>query len=164
MTTFYSDEIDSSLQTSLATTSIVNGYSSAGVASVAMNVGSESKATQTGSLTATVLTTILNITGTAGQLSFLAITSADATSRTLRVKVTVDGVSIWDFTSAAITTAGNGLPILGYYSAGIIGGGAAQMQAHNPTVKFRSSLKIEVASSLTESNKSTVYYKYNTEA
>lgn len=164
MTTFYSDEIDSSSLTSLATTSIVNSYSAAGVGSVAMNVGTEPKATQTGSLTATVLATILNITGTAGQLSFLAIISADATSRTLRVKITVDGSSVWDYTSAAITTANNGIPILGYYSAGIIGGGDAQMQAHNPTVKFRSSLKIEVASSLTESNKSTVYYKYNTEA
>lgn len=162
--TFNATDLLGNSDSSKATTSIVNGYSSAGVGSVAMNVGVESKAALTGSLTATVLATILNITGTAGQLSFLAIISADATSRTLRVKITVDGSSVWDFTSAAITTAYNGLPILGYYSAGIIGGGTAQMQAHNPTVKFRSSLKIEVASSLTELDKSTVYYKYNTEA
>lgn len=162
--TFNATDLLGNSDSSKATTSIINGYSANGVASVAMSVGYEPKAAQTGSLSANVLSTILNITGTAGQLSFLAIISGDATSRTLRVNITVDGTSVWDFTSAAISTSGNGIPILGYHSAGIIGGGYAQMQAHNPTVKFRSSLKIEVASSLTESNKSTIYYKYNTEA
>lgn len=162
MTTFYSDEIDSSSLTSLATTSIVNKFSVNGYGTIA--IGSvDAKTTLSGALTANTLATILNITGTAGQMPALAVATNDATSRTIRVKVTVDGTSVYDFTSAATTTSGNGVSIVGFNTNLLLSGGSTQMTASAP-IKFRSSLKIEIASSLSETDKLTAYYKYNTEA
>ena len=74
MTTFYSDEIDSSSAISRSTTSIVTGFT-AGYSTIPISVigtGSAVKSVSSGVLTANTLATVLNITGTAGNLWQLA--------------------------------------------------------------------------------------------
>ena len=160
--TFNATDLLSNSDSSRATSSIVNRFSVNGYTTIAI-ASIDAKTTLSGALTANTLATILNITGTSGQMSALAVAAGDATSRTIRVKVTVDGTSVYDFTSAATTTASNGVSIVGFNTNATVSGGATQMTASTP-IKFRSSLKIEIASSLSETDKLTTSYKYNTEA
>lgn len=158
MTTFYSDEIDSSSAISRSTTSIVTGFT-AGYSTIPISVigtGSAVKSVSSGVLTANTLATVLNITGTAGNLWQLAYRNVDVTARTVRVKITVDSVVILDVTSASSATSGQGAYFAGFAST--------ENTIAVPPISFKSSCLIEVASSLTETNKTTFYLGYNTEA
>jgi hypothetical protein len=136
------------------TTSIVNGYEAGGLSgATGLAVGKEALS---GALTANTFATIaaLNISGS-GEVPMLACYSKDATSRTLRMRVTVDGVVVFNpAASAAITAANAGLYAAGEYKQ------VSPSNWFGPSlpIRFSSSLLVEVASSLTETDKVAVGY------
>lgn len=139
-----------------ATTSINTRFSAAGhsllpVASAAL-AGAISSLS--GSMTANTLSTVLNITNTAGVISQFTARTVDATSRTMRIVITVDGVVVHDQTSANNTTTGRGVCLAGNIDMSIT--------ASVPPIVFLSSCKIEAESSLTEAGKFNYEYIYQT--
>lgn len=109
-----------------------------------------------GSLTAGVLSTALSVTG-AGVVVMAAVRAEDTTSRTLRLQLIIDGVTAFDYTSAANTTQDNGLIALG--QSVLETTGVNVLRAGHPAV-FNSSLVIKIASSLTETDKMRAVYSY----
>lgn len=107
-----------------------------------------------GALTAGVLKTALQVSGR-GRLNMLGIYTGDVTSRTLRMRATLDGNVIFDGTSAAIAANSSGLLIVGHGSYT----GSFAITGFQP-LDFERSCLVEIASSLTETNKSTVFYNY----
>ena len=112
------------------------------------------KKTVSGALTADTLKTVLLLTGS-GYVGFMACTGADTTSRMHRLKMTVDGVVVFDGKTAAATSPQNGISLIG--SASNIG---TNYGAVAEPVHFKGSLLIEYASSLTETDKTNFYYAY----
>jgi len=135
-----------------ATTSIVNAWSSSAAAAGLTNVnalgGSPARAVLSGSMTSATYKTLLSVTG-AGECSLLALYTADTTSRTLGLRITVDGVVVATMTTAAIVAANSGL----LHAAGLYGG--------PPPIRFNASLLVEALSSVTETDKLTLSYLYN---
>jgi len=162
----------SALATILATaarrkpmTSIINYYSSGGVdGTFGYGNGLSDRAANvlgvlSGALTATVLATVIDRTGS-GAVFFLAASVMDTTSRTIRIKVTVDGTVVFDATSSAITTSQTGTQVVGsglYYSA-------TQFYTRPGYLEYDTSFKVEIASSLTETNKIKVWSNEQTRA
>ena len=111
--------------------------------------------TVTGALTSNTLSTVLSLSGK-GVLSFAACASVDATSRTHRIKITLDSVVIYDATTAATTSVADYLIPVGSVnnhatlSPGVI---------FEPIV-FNSSLLIEYASSVSETGKTYIATRY----
>lgn len=108
----------------------------------------------TGAVTAAALKTILNLSGR-GCLSFAACQGLDVTVRTHRMRVTVDGVVIFDLTSASTST----IETLFIAVGGIVRNASILAVALEPLL-FDQSLRIEYASSLTETDKSAISYRY----
>lgn len=128
-------------------TALINYCSDAGSYTTANAPGSYSlKRTLSGATTANTLKSVLNITGS-GVISFLSAHCADGTSRTVRLKVTLDGVVVFDTTSIALSTAGFGLIAIG------------DPTAFDP-ITFNKSLLVEIASSLSETDKLYTNYYY----
>lgn len=136
--------------TSFVRNQAVSGWTAASVASAATNCGATS--VLSGALTADTLATLLSLTG-AGVINFLAFADADggASTRTMRAQVVIDGVTVWDYTSASLVNPSGGDGVL------IIGGTYAGEQ-----IPFNSSFVVKVASSLTETDQQRLYYKYRT--
>ena len=162
MTTFYSDEIDSSANTERSTTSVVHLYSSTGqtcVPSMSGGAAAYGKTANTGALTAGVLSSaLINISGTAGELTSLYMITNDATARTMRMEVVADGVTVFDSTTASVAAIGSGF--------WAVANGQVTSSAYvstNPIV-FNSTLTVKVASSLTETDKTQISYSYATRA
>lgn len=134
-----------------ATKLITNGFSAGGTsmsglaASVSINDANCAKETLSGALTANTLATVLTLTG-AGHVPYLAAYAKDATSRTVRMQVIVDGVTVFDATSNAITGSGTGI-----LAAGQLGQEATGIQS--TPIRFNSTCVVKVASSLTETDK-----------
>ena len=106
-----------------------------------------------GALTAGVLAQVLNITGP-GVLEFLSVINNNATSRTMRIKLVIDGVTVLDGTSAALTAAGTACLV-----------GNLVWISPNPIaslggIPFKTSCVLSVASSLTEAAPFNVQYVY----
>ena len=141
-----------------ATKSMVNRFAQAAwpSQSVATLVTNGAVSALSGAMTATTLKTLLSVSGVGCRVGLLTFRTNDATARTIRVKITVDGTVICDATSARITVAGEG----GAFS----GVRAAASPFILPMIKSNSTLLIEFASSLTETDKITAEYIYNTEA
>ena len=114
---------------------------------------SPAKGIPSGALTAGTLKTVLSITGP-GAVNYLAINKIDATSRTVRLKVTIDGIAVFDVTSAANTTANNGLIAVG----SVVDTTWLQLGE----VTFNASLLVEIASSLSETDKLNIFTIYET--
>ena len=131
---------------------IVNGCSS-GVLTLSVGINS-AKSIASGATTADVLKTMLSISG-AGAVKFLWLKKVDATPRTLRLKVTIDGVAVFDATSASDANANYGFLAVGSN----IDSSWPQLES----VVFNSSLLVEAASSVTtETDKLTLYTIYET--
>ena len=130
-----------------ATKAIVNAFSAGGVISTIVIQGGQSKnaadvVTSVGT-TAAALVELLSVTG-GGDVPYLSAYVTDTTPRTIRAKVTVDGIVVFDATSSASSLANTGLLVIGVStSTGLF------TQAPAP-LRFNSSLLVEVASSLTE--------------
>lgn len=148
---FLTSSMVSSGGASVATTSIVNYFSSGGTqAPTSFPAQSGIKSTLSGALTADTLKTMLNITGSAGSMYVLGLVANDATSRALRLKVTIDGNATPSFdANGGAATTNNGI------SAAVLSG---------PPIKWKTSCLVEIASSLTETDKLTLGHMYNLES
>jgi hypothetical protein len=137
------------------TTSINNAFSVAGFTAISTGItNTVAVSTLSGALTAATLKTMISLTGS-GRFTWFSIKTIDATARTMRVKITVDGNSVYDYTSASISAANIGVFLAGFNSG---------VSAILPDIVYTTSLKIEIASSLTETDKFTTYWIYNTES
>jgi len=134
-----------------ATKNLYNACSTAGYTAVtSLAANSAARNSVSGALTANTLVDLINESGSAGYLSQLSIFSFDATSRTLRIVITVDGSIIYDFTSAAFTSGGapGGAILAGNYSSG---------NAYSlPPIYYTNSIRVQYASSETETGKFTI--------
>ena len=132
-----------------ATKSLYNACSSAGYTGI-LNIsyaGSPFKTAASGVLTANTLVDLINETGSAGFISQLAISTVDATSRTLRTVITVDGTAIYDVTSAALTNANSGAVLAGQTSSGF--------SFSLPYIAYTTSIRVQYASNNNETGKFT---------
>ena len=129
-----------------ATKSLYNACSTAGYTAVA-NIGTNTVARNSlsGALTANTLVDLINESGSAGYISQLSIYCTDATSRTLRIVVTVDGTIIYDFTSAAITAPNSGAVLAGQYTTG--------SSSSLPYIYYTDSIRVQYASNGNETGK-----------
>ena len=110
-------------------------------------------AVDSGSCTAATLKTILSVTGR-GALTYLDVGVKDTTSRTSRLRVTIDGTVVYDETNSAAALSkivvALGAMIDTFNGQGLDG----------VPLLFDASLLIEYASSLTETNKASIGYIY----
>lgn len=144
-----------------ATKQIINNVSTAGFLWVGVRSSIQgAKSVASGAMTANTLKTVISVSGSAGVMDYLTIKTADATSRTLRVKITVDGVVVFDFTSAATATSGDTACII---SSTTDAGASAAPEPSELKLTWNNTLLIETASSVTETDKFTYYYRYNLE-
>lgn len=137
--------------------SIVNFFSSGGTAStqsISASYVSNMKEKLYGSaMTANTLYEFYSFTGR-GRLNALSAYTIDSTARTIRVKVTIDGTVIYDATSSSISTSGYGVVPVGVVS----NSGALVFQP----VEWQTSCLIEVATSVTETDKVATGINYET--
>lgn len=102
--------------------------------------------TLSGALTANTYKTVLSVSG-AGELNFCALSTVDATSRNCSLRITADGVVVYEKTVVA----------LGSQKA-IVGVGGIDYSVTNGAAKFApvpffASLTVELQSSLSETDK-----------
>ena len=114
-----------------------------------------SKEVLSGALTANTLATVLSLTGP-GEVPLLTSYTKDGTARTVRTVVIVDGVTVFDFTSASISTTKRGAIVAGEL-AGVPGGAHFYVTQGNP-IRFSVSLVVQQASNLTETDKLALAY------
>lgn len=129
---------------------IVNAWSGGGVVAAYPVYQGSNKLTLSGAVSAGVLVTALNLTG-AGVLKICAVQAQDATARTMRLKVTLDGVAVFDATTASSTTASGIQLAVGHMLGPVVSGGIYTLLPDR--VHFNSSCLVEIASSLGETNK-----------
>ena len=132
------------------TKTVVNAFSTAGAAPIAIAGGTglfNAKNVATGALTANTLANLLTLTGS-GRCSMAAVASVDATARTHRLQIIVDGSVAFDATSASTAAGGSG----------IFAAGATVSSALIPgdPIYFNSSFSINYASSLSETGKTNL--------
>ena len=140
-------------------TSLVNGFSDGGLKSTYISraqVGTSGagKKILSGALTADTDKNILEITGS-GSISYLGVQAEDTTSREVGIKVTIDGTVVFDADSATITALEAGIRAIGDVTTINYG-------RRNPSysIPFNVSLKVEIRSSKTETNKVSLICAY----
>lgn len=153
MTILRSTMIPSSSATK-STKAIFNKYAISNTAGISISSINSAIATASGAMTTNTLKSFLNISGVGGQMIYLTIRTADATARTIRTKLTIDGIA-YDFTSAIFGGTGQGIILSG--------ADATTNTIVAPPIFWRSTFVIEVASSLTETDKLIIEWIYNTE-
>lgn len=129
-----------------STRAVINAFSTGGGAAVAGVANHSGREVLSGALTANTFATILSATGK-GKISMLGLYTKDATSRTLRLRVTVDGVQVFAPTATtAVTSAGAGI-----VAAGSMVYGTTNVLIQGNEIRYNSSLLVEGASSRAES-------------
>jgi hypothetical protein len=113
----------------------------------------------TGALTAGVLSTVLSLSGK-GSLSHLSCSSVTVTARTHRLKVTVDGIVIFDASIATGATVNPVNAIGGAYVHNDSTNGVYLLLPLMVEYLFDVSLLIEYSSSLTETAQTNIFYRY----
>lgn len=136
--------------------SIVNGGLVQGTSNSSLATLTPGTSVLTGALTAATLSTILSISGK-GAISVLALQSVDATSRTHRVKITIDGTVVFDNTTGAVTSS-NFMQVIGQ----VVWSPTVPVGYIENPILFNTSLLIEYASSLSETGKTRFGYIYYT--
>lgn len=129
------------------------------VADLASLIGLGFSSALSGAMTAGVPKPMLSISGSAGEMPYLQVGTIDATSRTVRLRVTVDGQTspyAFDSITGPITTASLGIMAAGNRSSTVI-------SPWSTPIRWTNSLVIEIYSSLTETDKLYVGYRYNLE-
>lgn len=138
-----------------STRAIFNKMAISGTAGATLTTHIEGINTLSGAMTANTLKSFLSISGTGGEMPVLSVRTNDATARTIRVKITIDGLA-YDFTSASISASGVGVILAGSNSSA--------NPSFTPPIRWKSTLIIEIASSVSETDKLTIEWIYNTEA
>lgn len=147
---------------SVTTTSIVNGFSAAGVTPGAMSSASNrgTKQALSGALTSGVLKSMLSVSGAAGSMSVCALHTNDGTAQTLRLRVLVDGAyTAFDTTSASVSAAN-----LGIIAAGTTDSTAASNLFDGQVINWKTSIDVSIASSASATDKLVFVSKYMLEA
>lgn len=144
---------------SRAPISIVNRFSAGSVAPVltANTANSNLKAYASGSQTANTLATATGlgqVTGS-GKIYFCGLITKDTTARTIRLKLTIDGTSVFDCTSSSTSISDVGVFAVGRSDSS----GTCELTSG---IFYNSSFKVEVCSSLTETDKINVLMNYET--
>jgi hypothetical protein len=103
-----------------------------------------------GALTASTLREVVAITG-GGRIEVLTAYAKNATSRTIRLVVVADGVTVFDATTNSVSATNAGLVAVGQV---LSGGGIAR----SAPLQFNDTCSISVASSLTETDLVAVGY------
>lgn len=137
------------------TVSLVHRLAIAGTTGITITASTYPIATLSGAMTANTLKSFLNISGVGGEMTWLSIRTTDSTARTIRTRITIDGVP-YDFTSASIAVAGTGVVLAGAHNNAAI--------VYLPPIRWTTSLVLEIASSLTETDKFAIEWIYNTES
>jgi hypothetical protein len=142
--------------------SIVNAHSAGGTSQINLSVIVGAKGYASSSVAVNALQTMLNITGK-GSLNFVAAYSGNTDARTIRIKVTVDSVVIFDATSASVTTASSGIIAIG---SGMSGASAVSGSQFVPQpVRFYSSCLVQIASNVaTDGTNITTLINYETDS
>lgn len=143
----------------LPAAAIVNGFSSGSPTSVVMSANG-CKEILSGALTANTLATVLSVTG-GGVIDRLALYTKDATARTLRLQVILDGVTAFDSTSASTSTSAAGIIAIGVVALSESAGSVYAFTT-GPSISFNASCVIKVASSLSETDKIAALISYRT--
>lgn len=139
---------------------IVNAWSSGGsVDAILLSSIKSAKVLSVGSVTAGVLKPVLSIGGS-GVINIAAVSAVDATTRTLRLKITLDGNVIFDATSSNSTATGSGIIGIGYLSSASTSVPGIVPVVAPQRIEFDKSLKIECASSLTEAAPANLSVNY----
>lgn len=130
---------------------IINAYSSGGVSLASLdglvNFGCvRLQAAGAYSVTPNTLQTILSHTGR-GRVNVLNVFAGNATARTIRLKLTVDGVVIFDATSNSISATATGMMVIGVLNSSFI-----ELQP----IDYNESLLIECASSVSNDAASNI--------
>ena len=99
-----------------------------------------------GSLTANTLATMFSFSG-AISVSQLSVKVNNATARTIRIRIVIDGIEAFNRTSTTNATSGHGV-----HFAGIADANSATGEFILPPIVATESLLVEWASSLTESS------------
>jgi len=137
--------------------SIINKYSSGGVQSDFSLACEISVATLSGALTANTYKELIGIPSGAGVVTICAVRVADTTSRTLGLQVIIDGVTVFDAVSDAITSNGVGIIAIG---GGVSVPSSTVTYLLPEPIVFNNSLSISVKSSLSETNKVALLSAY----
>ena len=116
---------------------------------------SRSKEVLSGALTANTLKTVLTVTGP-GSVPLLTSYTKDATARTVRTVVIVDGTTAFDFTSASISIAKRGAIVAGELTGNPVS--ATFYLTQGEPIRFSNSLVVQIASDLTETDKLAISY------
>jgi len=141
-----------------STSSIVNSQSTSPCTATTATGGGNGnvKLALSGALTAATAKTMLNITGSAGEMAWLSLYAVDATARTVRVRVTVDGVVspyAFDSITNSFSSANIGIIVVGNLTS-------TSISTISLNLRWNSSLLVEIYSSLTETDKLTLLYNY----
>lgn len=130
--------------TRIVTAMVGTPFVQANVNTLAQAAGATTAAS--GTVSAGVLKNALTVTGK-GCLNWGAIYSATATSKTLRVQITIDGTVVRNFTSVSVNAANTGYVFCGtgFYTA------SSSPVAYQP-LYFKTSLVIDFADSTAETN------------
>lgn len=144
-----------------ATTAIVNSTSTAGDARVTctFNTSRGTKIANSGALTSGVLKNMISVSGTAGKMPQLALKTNDATARTVRLRIIIDGVTIYDITSSSASVSDQAL-----IAAGTTDTSAGSILIDGEPLSWKTSCSVDIASSLTETDKIALGYRYFTES
>lgn len=135
-------------------TSLVNGISTTGWTNTAITTTrGDVKVILSGALIAATLATLLTVNG-AGVIDLLTIKTIDATARTLRIQIVIDGITVLDSTSVSISAGDQGGVAIG----SIVDTGFVS----SDSIPFNTSFVVKVASSLTETDKVAIAVKYRT--
>ena len=125
---------------------IKNVFSSGGTAQTIGNqVIDGVRAILSGALTAGALKTVLSISGP-GRINFCAAYTKDVATRSVRLKVTLDGTAVFDAT-VSCSSVSQGLIAIGM-SYGCTSAGTVTYQP----VSFNNSCLVEISSSLSETD------------
>jgi hypothetical protein len=136
--------------------SIVNGFEAGGKSIVCNYLSSATKEILSGVLTAGTYKELLSVSG-AGVISLLCGVTLDTTSRTLGLKLVVDGITAFDAVSETITTTLKGIPIVGFFPGATISATYKQISF----IPFHSSFAVSLKSSLTETDKLKMHIIYH---
>ena len=135
-----------------ATKRLYNRFNAAGWAATAISSIATAVESTSGALTANTLVDLINESGSAGEISQFSISTVDATARTIRIVITIDGTVIYDRTSATIS---------GILLGAVLAGATSSVNPTTlPSIKYSNSKRIQYASSLTETGKFTTYLAF----
>ena len=121
--------------------------------------GASSQHLLSAALTANTFKVALQIIGS-GELNFIALQALDATARSIRLRVTLDGVVVFDPPATAIAGTGFGLRAIGQSNK--FGMSQSFPQEAYEVVPFAAEAKVEILSSLTETDKLGLLVAYKT--